>query len=116
MRAQTHAHAHTHMNIHSLPYTHTNAATLQCSLPCHPQRTEFSQDGTLLATAGNDQNIIVWNTSSWTKAIELKGHARSVFWGRWHPAGFEPGTEGTAKRFVSCDSGGQIMVWKMPPF
>lgn len=39
---------------------------------------EFSADGKLLAPAGEDQTIITWNTSDWSKVNNLKGHINTV--------------------------------------
>jgi WD40 repeat protein len=39
---------------------------------------KFSADGQLLATAGEDQTIFIWNATDWSKLNNLKGHINTV--------------------------------------
>ena len=74
----------------------TLPATAITGLAWHPA-------GKLLATAGDNESVEVWNVSDQTKAYELRGRRGAVYSVAWSPDGTRLATSGSA---------GNIKIWK----
>jgi WD40 repeat protein/class 3 adenylate cyclase/tRNA A-37 threonylcarbamoyl transferase component Bud32 len=65
---------------------------------------DFSPDGTLLATAGGDQTIKLWNTDTWQEVMSLKGHENEV-----STVGFSR----DGKLLISSGKDGTVRIWRV---
>ena len=65
---------------------------------------KFSVDGKFLATGGEDQTILIWNTENWSKSNSLAGHINTVNGLAWN-------TEGNAILSASLD--GTLKTWNL---
>ena len=65
---------------------------------------DFSPDGKLLASAGRDAKVVVWNVESQTVERELHGHQQPVTALRFAPDG---------RRLASSGSDYEVMVWNL---
>jgi serine/threonine protein kinase/WD40 repeat protein len=64
----------------------------------------FSPDETMLAGAGQNENIRIWNTKDWKLVAELGPHQNSVRSVAWSPDG---------RRIAAGDYGGRLLVWNV---
>lgn len=65
---------------------------------------KFSDNGKFLATGGEDQTIIIWNTDNWSKTNSLVGHINTVNGLAWN-------AEGNAILSASLD--GTLKTWNL---
>ena len=62
---------------------------------------ELSPDGSLVATAGYDRTILLWDTATWQPRGVLEGHAGTVYSVRFSPDGerlVSASQDGSARR------------------
>ena len=64
----------------------------------------FSKDGKLLATAGDDQTILVWSTDDFSKKFSLTGHVNAVTALTW---------SNDTKSLVSSSLDSTIKIWDL---
>lgn len=64
----------------------------------------FNHDGTLLATGGDDNSIILWDSKTWKEVKRLKGHKDSV-----RTIAFSP----NMKILASGDNGSKVILWNI---
>jgi WD40 repeat protein len=68
----------------------------------------FSPDGSLLASAGNDNSVRVWNVATRQIVKTLRGHG-----GRVHAVVFGPQVAGQERRLYSAGHDQQVKVWDL---
>jgi WD40 repeat protein len=68
----------------------------------------FSPDGRLLASAGNDNSVRVWDMAARQIVKTLRGHG-----GRVHAVAFSPQLEGEGRRLYSAGHDQQVKVWDL---
>lgn len=62
----------------------------------------YSNDGSMLATTGKDQRVVVYNTSNYQEKFTLRGHGAGVCYVAWSP---------DDKRMISCSKDNSAKVW-----
>ncbi|KAK8187225.1 WD repeat-containing protein 26 [Phyllosticta capitalensis] len=62
----------------------------------------FSNDGSMLATTGRDQRVVVYDTSDYHEKFILKGHEAGVCYIAWSP---------DDKRLISCSKDNSAKMW-----
>jgi WD40 repeat protein/serine/threonine protein kinase len=67
---------------------------------------EFSPDGAIVATAGDDQTVRLWNAKTGEELFALRGHAN-----RLSALAFDPSRPAPNWRLISADHEGMIKVW-----
>lgn len=67
---------------------------------------DFSPDGTRLVSAGLEGTISIWDTRSWQRLAELRGHAQYV-----SAVSFD--ADGT--RLLSASGDGTVRIWDSLP-
>ena len=75
----------------------------------HPSDTEvtrirFSPDGRILATAGQDRLVRLWNVDAWTPLGELVQHERTINGLAWSP---------DSRQIASGDRDGVVCIWNV---
>jgi len=66
------------------------------------EAVSFSSSGEILASGGDDNSIILWDTKSWKEVRRLKGHKDKVSTLTFSPNG---------KLLASGDSGSKVILW-----
>lgn len=72
----------------------------ECRLPVHC--VSFSPDGKLLAAAGEEAKIRIFDLAAGSQLGELKDHSASVLSIAWSP---------DSRKFASCCSDGSLRIW-----
>ena len=67
----------------------------------------FSSGGKLLASAGGDKTLKIWDTAEWESIGTLQGHSAIVFGCAISPSGTE---------VVSASQDGTVRIWDLPSF
>ncbi|KAK8431580.1 WD repeat-containing protein 26 [Phyllosticta citricarpa] len=62
----------------------------------------YSNDGSMLATTGKDQRVVVYNTSNYQEKFTLRGHDAGVCYVAWSP---------DDKRLISCSKDNSAKIW-----
>jgi WD40 repeat protein len=84
-----------------------NVILPHCSLQGHEryiQNSAFSPDSTIVATAGADRRIMLWDTKTGTLQRELLGHKQGVF-------GID--FSGDGKTLASASNDGTVKLWQV---
>lgn len=63
-----------------------------------------SPDGSMLATAGADDTVTLWDTGSWRSLAKLKGHQNTIWAVAFSPDG---------KTLASCDEDEELRLWDL---
>ncbi|KAK8184641.1 WD40-repeat-containing domain protein [Phyllosticta citribraziliensis] len=62
----------------------------------------YSNDGSMLATCGKDQRVVVYSTSNYQEKFTLRGHDAGVCYVAWSP---------DDKRLISCSKDNSAKMW-----
>jgi len=90
---------------------------LSATTPVMPEvyAVAFSSDGRLLATAGRDATVRVWNVEGEKEILSLNGHDRAIYHLAFHPHDkSNPDEAGTQPlRLASSSDDGTVVIWDL---